>query len=317
MEKNCIVCNSNKRKVLYQLFDDRYGYPELYHLNKCLECGHIFLQCRMSDDELIELYTQYYPRSSFDLSLFQPYVKETGFLPWLNGNSSAAYYWIPRNVRVLDVGCGLGQSLAYHEQRGCEAYGVEADHNIKRIADKFGFDVHVGLFDSDVYPADFFDYITMHQVLEHFVDPVKALQGVKKILKPKGTVILTLPNANGCGATVFGKRWINWHAPYHLQFFSRKSMKIAAKKSGLIIERIKTITSSEWLYYQWIHLSVYPEVGKKSVFWDPLSKPSDLEQKKLNRITKIHRKTKMNHLMTRFFDSMGIGDNILYFLKNE
>ncbi len=38
---------------------------------------------------------------------------------------------MPRNVRVLDIGCGFGESLGYYEARGCEAYGVEADENTR------------------------------------------------------------------------------------------------------------------------------------------------------------------------------------------
>jgi hypothetical protein len=33
-------------------------------------------------------------------------------------------------------------------------------------------------------------------------------------------VIIGTPNANGWGARVFGRYWINWHAPYHLHFFN-------------------------------------------------------------------------------------------------
>lgn len=314
---NCPICDTQNYSVVYRLFDDRYGYSGSFELVRCSECRHKFLSCRFSDENLEKLYTDYYPRSSFDINSFRPYTKQRGMRAWLDGSASAAFYWVPRDVRVLDVGCGLGQSLAYHMNRGCDVYGVEADHNIKCIAEKFGFDVHVGLFDPDIYQENFFDYITLHQVIEHFVDPVQALQGIKQVLSPRGTVILTLPNADGWGAKVFGKRWINWHAPYHLQFFSRKSMEIACEKSGLLIEKVKTVTSSQWLYYQWVHMAVYPNIGNSSVFWDPAKKASSQEQKKINKIKRIHRDTKINHVLTRFFDSVGLGDNILYVLKNE
>ncbi len=313
---SCPVCGTHEFLNLYSLYDDRYGYPGLFDLVSCRDCQHKFILEQFSNEQLECLYTDYYPRSTFTLKSFKSYVKRTGFRSWLDGDKSAAYLWVPREVRVLDIGCGFGQSLAYHAGRGCDVYGVEVDQNIERVADKFGFNVHVGLFDPSVYQEGYFDYITMHQVLEHFVDPVKALQGVKEILKPNGTVILTLPNANGWGAKVFGEKWINWHSPYHLQFFSSRSMKIAVKKSGLKIVKVKTVTSAEWLKYQWIHQAVCPSVNNSSVFWDPLKTPSDDEQKKIGKIVKIH-KMKINHILTRVFDSIGMGDNIIYKLSNE
>ncbi|MCI5196120.1 MAG: class I SAM-dependent methyltransferase [Candidatus Electrothrix sp. AW5] len=313
----CPICHFQNVYSVLNIYDDRYGYPGLFDLLLCNRCRHKFLSCHFSEEQLENLYTDYYLRSTFDLKVFRPYEERTGFRYWFDGGKSAAHCWVPKNVRVLDIGCGFGHSLAYHTNRGCDVYGVEADRNIKRVAEKFGFKIHVGLFDPDVYQNDFFDYITMHQVLEHFVNPVRALQGVKKILKPKGTAILTMPNANGWGVRFFGKHWVNWHAPYHLHFFSRKSMKMAAERAALTIDKAMTVTSSEWLYYQQIHISVFPEEGVSSVFWDPARKPSEQEQKRINRISKFHRKYKLNYCITRLFDSIGLGDNIVYFLKNE
>jgi len=172
-------------------------------------------------------------------------------------------------VRVLDLGCGFGESLGYHAARGCDVYGVEADENIRRVVEKFGYKVHVGLFDDRVYEPEFFDYVTMDQVIEHVTDPLLTLRGVARILKSGGKAILSTPNANGWGAKIFGRRWINWHAPYHLQFFSRDSMRIAAEQAGFEVTQVKTITNSEWLFYQWIHLVTYPKLGEPSWFWSP------------------------------------------------
>jgi SAM-dependent methyltransferase len=313
---NCPVCGREENFSTTNLFDDRYGYPGLFELMKCSVCGHKFLLGDFAPGELVRLYTDYYPRSTFDVAKYQPAKEVKGFAAWLNGERRLAYSWVPKKVRVLDIGCGFGETLGYHQSRGCDVYGVEADNNIRRVAEKFGFKVHVGLFDPTLYEPDFFDYVTMDQVVEHVVDPLDTLRGVARVLRRGGLAVLSTPNSNGWGAKLFGRRWINWHAPYHRQHFSVRSMEIAANHTGMTLERVRTITSSEWLYYQWIHLLTFPEMGRPSVFWSA-RRESDLRDKILLKVLHLIHMSKINHLLTRLFDALGIGDNYLFILRKS
>jgi 2-polyprenyl-3-methyl-5-hydroxy-6-metoxy-1,4-benzoquinol methylase len=310
---SCEICFSENFKKVLDLYDDRYGYPGKFDLYECLHCGHKFLDNNFTSEQLGDLYSNYYPRSSFSIENYQPLKFKNNFLSWFNGERRSAFTYIPKGVKVLDVGCGFGQSLKYHQDRGCDAYGVEADSNIQKVIDEFGFNIKVGLFNQDDYKKNFFEYITMDQVLEHTVDPIKTLQGASKILKPNGRIIISIPNSNGWGAKVFGRKWINWHTPYHLQHFSKRSIKIAAKKSGLEVESLKTITSSEWLHYQWLHIASFPKLGEPSFFWSP-SQDSRIGIKIVFFV--IH-KLKINHFITRFFDACNVGDSYIIFLKKN
>lgn len=285
----------------------------MFPLLKCADCGHAFLLGEFPPERLRDLYSNYYPRSTFDLESYRPYQETGGFKAWLDGDKNSPFRWVPRNVRVLDIGCGFGESLGYHQARGCEVYGVEADENIRRVADKYGYKVNVGLFDPEVYEANFFDYVTMSQVIEHVTDPAQTLRGIARVLKTGGVAILSTPNAGGWGARLFGRRWINWHAPYHLQFFSLRSMQLAAEQAGLMVEGAVTITPSAWLHFQWIHLLSCPPEGVVSLFWAPGGKWGFMQKVALKTLEIMHR-CKINHVVTRFFDALGWGDNRLYFL---
>ena len=311
----CTICG-DITDFLFPLYDDRYGFPGVFEIYRCPACSHCTLAADFSNNEIIDLYSNYYPRSDFSLDDFKPRKEVSGFSAWLNGERRSAYAWVPENVRILDVGCGFGETLAYHKERGCDVYGVEADENIKRVADKFGFNVHVGFFDSEIYEPDFFDYVTFDQVIEHCPDPLETFKGLSRILKPGGVAILSTPNANGWGARAFGRFWINWHTPYHVEFFSSESISLAAEQSDLKVEKIKTITSSEWLLYQWIHLITFPKQGVPSIFWTQSSSKSLIEKYTLYILSIFHR-TKVNHMLTRAFDSLGVGDNYLFFLRKN
>jgi len=314
-EMNCPICKEPQPHVPMRSYDDRYGYPGQFALQQCQRCGHKFLDCDLSSVQLTELYTNYYPRKSLDVENYTPHTEQDGFSAWFNGLGSSAFRWVPKNVRVLDVGCGFGESLGFHAARGCDVYGVEADENISRVVEKFGFKVHVGLFDDKVYEQNFFDFVTMDQVIEHVTDPLVTLRGVARILKPGGTAVLSTPNAGGWGARFFGRRWINWHTPYHLQFFTRKSMRQAAEQAGLELTEVRTVTSSEWLLYQWIHLVTYPRQGEPSWFWSPDKSGQMFHQKVLVRFLSLVHKTKIDHWITRLFDGLSIGDNFVFVLK--
>jgi len=313
----CPICQCPELGFFLHLYDDRYGYPGFFKLKKCLKCDHAFLDCELNSSQLTNLYTNYYPRKNLDIESYKPQKEEGKFVTWLNGLNSSAFRWVPKKIRVLDIGCGFGESLGYHAARGCDVYGIEADENIQRVIDKFGYKVHIGLFNEQIYEPNFFDCITMDQVIEHVVDPLSTLRDIEKILKPGGLAVFSTPNANGWGPRVFGKRWINWHTPYHLQFFSRRSIEIAAEHAGMKLEKCLTVTNSEWLLYQYLHLLSYPKQGENSNFWLPTKTKATLFKKVIVRLLLLIHSIKINHLITRLFDSLGQGDNFVFVLKKH
>ena len=67
----CPVCCghdfSNNRKV----YDDRYGYPDLFELVHCIHCNHLMTSPMLREDELPHLYGTYYPRKIYLKSFHQ------------------------------------------------------------------------------------------------------------------------------------------------------------------------------------------------------------------------------------------------------
>ncbi len=313
--QKCIICGDNLA-IFKTLYDDRYGYPGRFSILKCSTCGHKSLDAHFSAEELGRLYTEFYPRSQFTLGNYTPHAELTGFRAWIEGVKSSGFRWVPTNVRVLDIGCGFGETLGYHKERGCDVYGVEADENIRRVAEKYGYNVHIGLFTPRNYEADFFDYVTMDQVIEHLSDPIVTLQEIAQVMKPSGSLIISTPNSNGWSSNVFGARWISWHIPYHLQFFSKKSISIAAEKSGFVVEKTKTITNSAYLCLQWNHIRFRPPEGFTNKFWIPNQKLSRQEKIFANAMMTLNL-LKINHAITRFFDATGFGDNFVFVLRKK
>ena len=297
-------------------YDDRYAFPGLFKLLRCQCCGHGFIDTTFDKDFLRKLYTEYYPRSSYNVEAHQPHKEIRAFRAWLTGARALAFRWIPRNVRVLDIGCGFGETLGYHRARGCDAFGVEADENILRIAERYGYDVHAGLFDPSLFEPGSFDYVTLDQVIEHVNDPVDTLRGIAHVLRPKSTLILSTPNADGWGAHLFGRYWINWHVPYHQHFFSRASLTLAAEKANLELVEVRSVTPSVWLYYQWVHLMTRPGQGVLSSFWSPGARRT-LKDKICIKLLRLLHYSLIDHFAARIADYFNAGDNRVFVFRKK
>lgn len=311
---SCPVCMAPTRAIYPNLYDDRYGYPGRFMLRLCNNCGHRHALTRFTPAEILQLYTQFYPRGRFAIDSFTAEVEQRGFKSWAKGDRASAFRWVPRNVRVLDIGCGMGTTLAYHRNRGCEAVGVEADENVRPIAERYGLDIHWGIFNAAMFPPASFDYVTLDQVAEHVGDPLSFFRDVAQILKPGGKVIVTTPNANSLGARLFGRRWLHWHTPYHLQFFTSRSMQRVAKHAGLEFVSRKVITASDWQYHQWRHALAYPKFGQVSDYWAPVDAPHGNFQE-VGFLLSLAQRLRLPHLISRLLDSFGLGDSQLFVLR--
>jgi 2-polyprenyl-3-methyl-5-hydroxy-6-metoxy-1,4-benzoquinol methylase len=311
----CPICASAGTRECFGLYDDRFGYPGAFRLRACSVCGHRYLvDAEFSDQKIQRLYSDYYPRKSMKVEDFRPHAERNGIAAWLDGAKASAFRWVPRSVRVLDIGSGFGQALGYHTNRGCEAWGVESDENALRVAERHGFNVRIGVFQAADFPAEYFDVVTMDQVIEHMRDPVATMASVCAVLKPGGVAILSTPNAKGWGARVFGRRWINWHAPYHLHFFTHRSMGEAARQAGLGLRCLGTTTPSDWLHYQLIHLATHPRRGEASPFWTGRG-GYGLSQRTAMKLASILHRLHLTHVVTRAMDAAQVGDSQLFLLS--
>lgn len=314
LTKPCPICKHGESTSYLSTYDDRYAYPGDFDLRKCARCDHIFLDACFTVNNLSNLYTNFYPRTSLSVDSFQPPKEMSALRSWLDGAKSGAYRWVPRGATVLDIGCGFCESLAYLTARGCKAVGVDVDANARRVAERYGFNVQIGLFEARLFEPGSFDYVTMSQVIEHAIDPIHTLTEIATVLKPNGIAVLSTPNPYGWGARIFGKRWINWHTPYHLQFFSPQSLALAAEQAGLKVLTSTTVTSSNWVIHQLVHLITCPKPGLPSSYWTKEShKPF------LSRVTvKLIAATRLllvPQLLSRLFDVLQIGDNRVILLQ--
>lgn len=154
----------------------------------------------------------------------------------------------PSTTRLLDIGCSEGR---FGEEvrkllPGCETWGVEADAKAAAEAATRNDRVFHGLIgEVEGIPDAFFDIVTMNDVLEHIPYSEPVLEIVRRLLKPGGRLVLSLPNVRyylNVRDLVFRKDWE--YQDYgildrtHFRFFTQKSAARLLDQNGFrVIEQ--------------------------------------------------------------------------------
>lgn len=128
---------------------------------------------------------------------------------------------------ILDCGCGAGKNMEAFGSIG-EVWGVDVSKTAIAFCRKRGLKRVVrGDIAETKFRKGFFDAVTLLDVLEH-TDESKTLQEIKRILKPRGCLIITVP--------AYPWLWSKWdEVLHHRRRYTKRTLKLALHKSGFSI----------------------------------------------------------------------------------
>lgn len=145
------------------------------------------------------------------------------------------------NNRIIELGCGAGMTLLAARQAGKAADIVGIDIIGRLPQHDLLTQYYQG--DIDALPLDMeresFDVALCADVLEHLVDPWSTLKKLAVLLKPGGTLIVSLPNARDytlalkllfAGDFQYQKEGLMDKG--HLRFFCKKNMTHLIRQAG-------------------------------------------------------------------------------------
>lgn len=150
----------------------------------------------------------------------------------------------PRAEQVLDVGCSQGGTLAWLRASGIagRTTGIEIDPVAAQIARERvdcliegDVDAALGTLDSAS-----FDLVLCLDVLEHLVDPWRTAARLGRMIRPGGTLIVSVPNVRHHSVALpllWSGRWQYEDEGIldrtHLRFFTRASAAALLTGAGL------------------------------------------------------------------------------------
>lgn len=96
---------------------------------------------------------------------------------------------------IVELGCGAGALLGDLARLGFKGVGVDQSETARRIAEALLHDIQqIQIVEThDYLDCGSFDYLAAFEVLEHIEDDHAALDDWAKLLKPGGTLIVSVP----------------------------------------------------------------------------------------------------------------------------
>ncbi|TLG77605.1 class I SAM-dependent methyltransferase [Methylocystis sp. B8] len=152
---------------------------------------------------------------------------------------AVAYFGAGRNIRLLDVGAGLGVFPYAVKQAGWHCTAIDPDERaVAHMRDHVGVEAILGDFTS-VEGLGQFDIVTFNKVLEHVEDPVAMLRRTQQFVAPGGFVYLELPDGEMAAQAGAGREEFFVE---HLHVFSFVSIAMLADQAGfrpIEVERLQ------------------------------------------------------------------------------
>lgn len=227
----CGVCRSTAWRAAGEVCGRR--------LAACAGCGVVRLYDRVAEDRLHLLYAGYYPAADpspaeLDRQLANPTFAHRRRR--LEARVDA------RHRRILEIGCGDGNFLAFLRRAGWTVHGSEFDaRTAEMVLRRHGIRLFTGdVAGGEVPEGALFPVIAAYHVLEHVYHPARWLRGVRRLLAADGVLHLQVPNFASLTRRLTGAAWASLMFPQHVYFYTPRTLAELLRREGFRVESATT-----------------------------------------------------------------------------
>ena len=153
-----------------------------------------------------------------------------------------------KNGRLLDIGCGNGNSVSFFQSIGWASIGIDSDSECVKLAISNGINAKVGEMNQNLFENDTFEAVTMIHLIEHIQDPLPLLIECRKVLTGNGKIYILTPNIESFGHSFYKQSWRGLEPPRHLNIYTEESMDSLLKEAGFKKVKVKTLIAPQILY---------------------------------------------------------------------
>ncbi len=232
---NCEVCGSENCKVVW---DKKYDTDSpsiresgiiINGINVvCVNCGLVYLNPRMTEDESTEFYKREYRK------LFKPdLVGERVHAELAHDYLLESVDGIKPYFKALDVGCSYGIMVQALVNLGFDASGIDTNNEAVEIGRQTG--VRLTCSSIENFTESGFKLITLINTLEHTYSPTSVLKKMRSLLTDDGLILIVVPDlyTNILVCTMDG-----FFSTAHNYTFDVLSLKSLVQKCGFLVKKI-------------------------------------------------------------------------------
>jgi len=190
--RKCILCKHGK----FALISKQVRDSKKHKIIRCLKCNHM---------QLYPIPTLNDEKKFYDENLQDKNINDVGsikrarrkMMPDNTRRAELVSKIITKRSRILEIGSGHGFFLDIMKKNGYDISGFEISKEKRKYSKKVTkvpvLDININEKIPTVKP---FDIVVLFHTLEHIIDPVILLKNIKKLLKPKGKVLVEVPNCD-------------------------------------------------------------------------------------------------------------------------
>lgn len=107
---------------------------------------------------------------------------------------SVEYCRLPEGARILDAGCGSGESAAFlSDKLGFKAIGIDTSEELLALGkmNRPALSISLGNAEALDFPDSYFDALLAECVFSRFDDKKTAIKEFRRVLKPSGWLIIS------------------------------------------------------------------------------------------------------------------------------
>lgn len=238
--KKCKICGSSNLSKKYKV--DNYNYLI------CNDCKIVFLDQNFTKDDISKIYND----KKYLSENYKFCIKESKLNSYfamedrLRIHSKRTQDEIRKTLKInnikigsklLDVGCAAGFFLDVARANGYEPFGIEiSDEGANHARNNYNIEIiSKDLLKLDDNYNNFFDMVTMFDVLEHLDEPTASLKKVYEILKSGRVLVVEVPNIKTIDTFSYRNLVSILQPPHHLFLFNPNNLRLILEKNGFKI----------------------------------------------------------------------------------
>lgn len=230
MINKCKLCFSQHTKIIRKYNN--------YYLIRCNRCNVVFIYPHPRKIKITQN----------NLSLYESEQSEEAYFDKKEELIKRAEKYVKtlkkykKNGKLFDIGCSYGFYSKVFKDHRYNVTGIDISEKAIKYAKKyFKLNLITGNFEKYKSRNNYYDVITMFDIIEHFQNPQQIIRKVHQLLKDKGIVIIQTPNIDSLIEKLCRTKWFWLLVPQHLFLFNKPSLSRILTENGF-----KILNTSSW-----------------------------------------------------------------------